>query len=319
MRRIVVVGAGYAGVAAARRLGRLAGADGGWRSRSSTPGSISSNGSACTSRRPDRSCDASPSVACCPEASGWSPRSCRDRCCRAHGGAGRPPSAALRRTGPGKRQPFLGTARSGRGAAVRRRDPGVGASTAQSTRFVADGATVTVVGAGVTGVELAAEVAERHPRLHVRLFACSGVVPPRAFLPTVILAHTGLLARIGPWLHSRPGLSRRAGYGNGYDDVDNLPAVIAERFAAPLYSTTTVARGFQRWILSICASDLLAVQDRLRRSLDRHSACPPSPLANHPSRTWPWPAASSRDRWAGSAHGSRLLGHVPRTTGRARA
>ncbi|MGY1743335.1 MULTISPECIES: NAD(P)/FAD-dependent oxidoreductase [unclassified Blastococcus] len=51
------------------------------------------------------------------------------------------------------------------------------AAAATAIRAVGSGVRITVVGGGFTGVEAAAEVAERHPDAHVRLLAAGPLVP----------------------------------------------------------------------------------------------------------------------------------------------
>jgi pimeloyl-ACP methyl ester carboxylesterase len=90
-------------------------------------------------------------------------------------------------------------------------------------------------------------------------------VPPKAFLPTVLLARAGLLAPISRRLLRDPGRARTRMYGVGYQDVERLPMEVACAWLEPLLGTPAAAREFQRWIASLHARDLLAVEPALRR------------------------------------------------------
>ncbi|EXG81278.1 alpha/beta fold hydrolase [Cryptosporangium arvum] len=90
-------------------------------------------------------------------------------------------------------------------------------------------------------------------------------VPPTAFLPTVLLARAGMLARTGPpLLHDLPR-ARELVYGVGYQDVDALPEEIVLANLTPLIGTHEAARQFQRFLTSLRAPDLLAVEPELAR------------------------------------------------------
>ena len=90
-------------------------------------------------------------------------------------------------------------------------------------------------------------------------------LPPKALLPTVLLARMGLFARIAPPLvRSTPRAAKRFA-GTGYQDVANLPDEIAHAWLEQAFATTDSARQFQRLLTSLRARDLLAIEPALRR------------------------------------------------------
>ena len=90
-------------------------------------------------------------------------------------------------------------------------------------------------------------------------------VPPKALLPTVLLARMGLFARIAPRLvRSIPRAHERFA-GTGYQDVGNLPAEIALAWLDQAFGTAESARQFQRLLTSLRARDLLAIEPALSR------------------------------------------------------
>lgn len=88
-------------------------------------------------------------------------------------------------------------------------------------------------------------------------------LPPKALLPTVLLARIGLFARIAPRWVRDIARARKRFYGSGYQDVANLPAEIARAWLEPLFGTRESARQFQRLLTSLHARDLLAVEPAL--------------------------------------------------------
>jgi pimeloyl-ACP methyl ester carboxylesterase len=90
-------------------------------------------------------------------------------------------------------------------------------------------------------------------------------VPPKALLPTVLLARMGLFARVAPRLvRSIPRAHERFA-GTGYQDVANLPEEIALAWLEQAFGTAESARQFQRLLTSLRAHDLLAVEPALAR------------------------------------------------------
>jgi pimeloyl-ACP methyl ester carboxylesterase len=120
-----------------------------------------------------------------------------------------------------------------------------------------------------TGGAVAQVFAARQPgRLRtLTLTNCEthGNVPPRAFLPTVLLARAGLLARMGPRLLRDLPRTRRRVYGSGYQDVSRLPLEVVRAWLGPLFGTPAAARQFQRFVTSVRARDLLAAEPGLRQ------------------------------------------------------
>ncbi|MFL5837268.1 MAG: alpha/beta fold hydrolase [Solirubrobacteraceae bacterium] len=90
-------------------------------------------------------------------------------------------------------------------------------------------------------------------------------VPPKAVKPAVVLARAGAFAWAGPRLVRNPARARRVLFGNGYERVDALPEDIVTSFLDPVLGTRARARGFQRWLLSLRATELLAIEPGLRR------------------------------------------------------
>jgi pimeloyl-ACP methyl ester carboxylesterase len=89
-------------------------------------------------------------------------------------------------------------------------------------------------------------------------------LPPKALLPSVLLARMGLLARLAPLLVRGPR-GRKRFYRGGYSDVTSLPDDIARAWLDPLFGTAESARQFQRLITSLRARDLLAIEPALAR------------------------------------------------------
>jgi pimeloyl-ACP methyl ester carboxylesterase len=90
-------------------------------------------------------------------------------------------------------------------------------------------------------------------------------VPPKAVKPSVMLARVGVLAWTGPRLVRNPARARRVVFGTGYERLDALPENVVTSFLDPLLGTRARARDFQRWLLSLRAAELLAIEPGLRR------------------------------------------------------
>ncbi|HEX9065882.1 MAG TPA: alpha/beta hydrolase [Streptosporangiaceae bacterium] len=90
-------------------------------------------------------------------------------------------------------------------------------------------------------------------------------LPPRALKPAVLLARLGLLAPVMPGRMRDTEKARQRVYGSGYQDVGKLPADIARYWLDRAFGTPEAARQFQRLLVSLRASDLLAVEPALRR------------------------------------------------------
>jgi pimeloyl-ACP methyl ester carboxylesterase len=90
-------------------------------------------------------------------------------------------------------------------------------------------------------------------------------LPPKALLPTVLLARMGLFAPIVPTLvRSIPRAHERFA-GAGYQDVASLPKEISVAWLDQAFGTAESARQFQRLLASLRARDLLAIEPALAR------------------------------------------------------
>jgi pimeloyl-ACP methyl ester carboxylesterase len=120
-----------------------------------------------------------------------------------------------------------------------------------------------------TGAAISQVFAAGHPeRLHtLTLTNCEAHdnLPPKMLLPTILLARTGLFARIAPRLARDVRRARKRFYGMGYQDVSGLPEEIVRAWLEPLLGTTESARAYQRLLTSLHARDLLAVEPALAR------------------------------------------------------
>ncbi|MGW4720551.1 alpha/beta fold hydrolase [Nocardia sp. NPDC004260] len=155
-------------------------------------------------------------------------------------------------------------------------DPGTDFSLPGLAQFVADccdalGLDTVDVVANNTGGAVAqiftARNSERVQTLTLTNCETHNNLPPKAFLPTIVLARLGLLAPMGPRTLRNISVARKRSYGSGFEDVHNLPEVIAQAWLSPLLGTRGRARQFQRWLTSLRARDLLAVEPALRRLL----------------------------------------------------
>jgi pimeloyl-ACP methyl ester carboxylesterase len=141
-------------------------------------------------------------------------------------------------------------------------------------RFVADFcdalelADLDVV-ANDTGGAITQVFAVGHPeRLHtLTLTNCEthNNMPPRALLPSVVLARLGLLARIAPRMARDIPRARKRVFRLVYQDVANLPEEITRIWLERSFSTPESARQSQRLLTSLHARDLLAIEPALAR------------------------------------------------------
>jgi pimeloyl-ACP methyl ester carboxylesterase len=120
-----------------------------------------------------------------------------------------------------------------------------------------------------TGGAIAQVLAAGRPeRLHtLTLTNCEAHdnVPPKALLPTVLLARMGLFARIAPRLVRSIPRARERFADTGYQDVANLPKEIALTWLEQAFGTAESARQFQRLLTSLRARHLLAIEPALAR------------------------------------------------------
>ena len=129
---------------------------------------------------------------------------------------------------------------------------------------------------GLTGIDLIANdtggaiaqiFAARHPGL-LRSFTLTNCdtsenLPPKLFLPTVLLARAGLLARLQRPLAGDPRRARKLVYGPGLQDVEALPVELVREWLTPLSGEH--AREFQRWVAALRPRDLRAAEPALAR------------------------------------------------------
>lgn len=88
-------------------------------------------------------------------------------------------------------------------------------------------------------------------------------IPPRAFLPTVLLARAGLLAHIGARGLDNIGRAQKRIYGSGFEDINAMPTELARAYLTPLFGTRTSSVEFQRWVRSLRSKDLAAIDEQL--------------------------------------------------------
>jgi pimeloyl-ACP methyl ester carboxylesterase len=120
-----------------------------------------------------------------------------------------------------------------------------------------------------TGGAIAQVFAARHPSM-IRTLTLTNCetqdnLPPKSFKPVMWMARAGLLERIGPRLLRDAARARRRVFRMTYEDVEALPLPIARSFLEPVLGTRERARAFQRWVLSLRAADLRAVESELRQ------------------------------------------------------
>ena len=120
-----------------------------------------------------------------------------------------------------------------------------------------------------TGGAVAQVFAAGHPeRLHtLTLTNCEAHnnLPPKALLPAVLLARTGLLARLAPRLARDIPRGPEAHLRQRLQDVASLPEDIVRAWLDPLLGTAESARQYQRLFTSLRARDLLAAEPALAR------------------------------------------------------
>jgi pimeloyl-ACP methyl ester carboxylesterase len=132
---------------------------------------------------------------------------------------------------------------------------------------------------GLTGIDLvgndtggavtqivAAHQPQRLATLTLTNCETPGNVPPRMFLPVVLLARARLLAPLaGPSRLRDLAATRKRMFGRSYQDVERLPLDVVRAYLEPLMSTKELARQHQRWIAALHNRDLAAVEPALRQ------------------------------------------------------
>lgn len=90
-------------------------------------------------------------------------------------------------------------------------------------------------------------------------------LPPEAFKPTVELAASGALAPAGAELLKDVELARSSVFGDTYEHPDQLSEQMIRAYLEPVLGTPEAGRQFERFLTSLQASDLVAVEDDLKR------------------------------------------------------
>jgi pimeloyl-ACP methyl ester carboxylesterase len=90
-------------------------------------------------------------------------------------------------------------------------------------------------------------------------------LPPEQFKPTVELAASGDLAPTGVQLVGDPELARSVVFSTTYEHPEQLSDEEVRGFLSPVVGTLEVARQFERFLLSLRAEDLLAVEPALNQ------------------------------------------------------
>ena len=119
-----------------------------------------------------------------------------------------------------------------------------------------------------TGGAVAQIFAARHPErlLTLTLTNCDthDNVPPPAFQPTVDLARAGQLAPQAPDLLADMAVARAAVFASGYERPDDLDLDVVRAYLEPVLGTPERARAFERLLVGLEPSDLLAVEPMLQ-------------------------------------------------------
>ena len=89
-------------------------------------------------------------------------------------------------------------------------------------------------------------------------------IPPRAVKPAAWAARIGLLQWISPPLLKDLGRARRRMFGQGYQDLDALPLEVVRSFLEPVIGNRDRVRDFQRYLLDLGPTELLAIEGQLR-------------------------------------------------------
>ncbi len=91
-----------------------------------------------------------------------------------------------------------------------------------------------------------------------------GNLPPKAFLPTVLLARLGLLAPLGHRSAGHPKRVRRV-FRSTYENVGNLPLDVVRQWSEPIFGSAATARQFQGWIAGMNDRELAAIEPELQQ------------------------------------------------------
>jgi pimeloyl-ACP methyl ester carboxylesterase len=90
-------------------------------------------------------------------------------------------------------------------------------------------------------------------------------MPPKALLPSVLLAKAGLLAPLSRRMARDLPRARKRIYGLGYQDITKLPEDVVRGWLEAAFGTPESAREMQRFTASMHPRDLLAIEPALAR------------------------------------------------------
>jgi pimeloyl-ACP methyl ester carboxylesterase len=91
-----------------------------------------------------------------------------------------------------------------------------------------------------------------------------GNLPPKAFVPTVLMARARLLAPLGRRAR-KSARARRMMLASTLEDVNSVPSEITAAWAQPVFATRPTARQLQRWIGGMNDRELVAIEPELKR------------------------------------------------------
>jgi pimeloyl-ACP methyl ester carboxylesterase len=91
-----------------------------------------------------------------------------------------------------------------------------------------------------------------------------GNFPPKAFVPTVLMARARLLAPLGRLARKSPR-ARRMMLGSTLEDVSAIPDELTAAWTQPVFGTRRSARQFQRWIGGMNDRQLVAIEADLKQ------------------------------------------------------
>jgi pimeloyl-ACP methyl ester carboxylesterase len=91
-----------------------------------------------------------------------------------------------------------------------------------------------------------------------------GNLPPKAFVPTVLMARARLLAPLGRRAR-KSARARRMMLSSTLEDVNSVPEQVTAGWAQPVFATRQTARQFQRWIGGMNDRELVAIEPELKR------------------------------------------------------
>jgi pimeloyl-ACP methyl ester carboxylesterase len=120
-----------------------------------------------------------------------------------------------------------------------------------------------------TGGAVAQIFAARHPR-RLASFTLTNCethdnVPPAAFKPSIDQAARGEISASAPQVMANLGAARSVIFGSSYEHPEQLGEDVVRAYLEPVLGTPEHARQFERFLCSLQAADLLAVESQLRQ------------------------------------------------------